>query len=167
MAVLLKWTPPHPGKTQQPKVVSLSKAHSKIHLIKLVFHPSDQLVFPLSLSSDQHLILAAEEGIYTLNLNGSEATMELVRPLINTELLQCFVNSRKSQSRILKIFQRLIIGCEAFPSSLKELCCYRKLEKKKKSFWKRRWRSKQAVNKWISSPSLSVVSGEVYLGLHH
>lgn len=67
--------------------MSSNKAHSKINLIKLVFRPSDQLVFPLSLSSDQHLILAAEEGIYTLNLNGSEATMELVRPLINTELL--------------------------------------------------------------------------------
>ncbi|KAM8853106.1 mitogen-activated protein kinase kinase kinase kinase 5 [Synchiropus picturatus] len=31
-------------------------------------------------SKDKHLILAAEEGIYTLNLNSSEATMELLYP---------------------------------------------------------------------------------------
>ncbi|XP_047450080.1 mitogen-activated protein kinase kinase kinase kinase 5-like isoform X2 [Mugil cephalus] len=31
-------------------------------------------------SKDHHLILGAEEGIYTLNLNGSEATMELLYP---------------------------------------------------------------------------------------
>ncbi|XP_059186495.1 mitogen-activated protein kinase kinase kinase kinase 5-like [Centropristis striata] len=31
-------------------------------------------------SRDQHLILGAEEGIYTLNLSGSEATMELLYP---------------------------------------------------------------------------------------
>ncbi|CAN9511123.1 unnamed protein product [Ophioblennius macclurei] len=31
-------------------------------------------------SKDKHLILGAEEGIYTLNLNGAEATMELLYP---------------------------------------------------------------------------------------
>lgn len=33
----------------------------------------------LLFGSDQHLIFGADEGIFTLNLNGSETTMELVR----------------------------------------------------------------------------------------
>ncbi|XP_077468140.1 mitogen-activated protein kinase kinase kinase kinase 5 [Stigmatopora argus] len=57
---------------------------SKIYL-KRIFHGC-----PLKIKSsttwqhpdtkDQHLILGAEEGIYTLNLNRSEATMELLYP---------------------------------------------------------------------------------------
>lgn len=37
-----------------------------------------------SSTSEQHLLLGAEEGIYTMTLNSSEATMELVGPLFPT-----------------------------------------------------------------------------------
>ncbi|XP_055082211.1 mitogen-activated protein kinase kinase kinase kinase 5-like isoform X2 [Periophthalmus magnuspinnatus] len=43
----------------------------KIHCSSTWEHPANK---------DQHLILGAEEGIYTLNLNSTEATMELLYP---------------------------------------------------------------------------------------
>ncbi|XP_055003802.1 mitogen-activated protein kinase kinase kinase kinase 5-like [Boleophthalmus pectinirostris] len=43
----------------------------KIHCSSTWEHPANK---------DQHLILGAEEGIYTLNLNSAEATMELLYP---------------------------------------------------------------------------------------
>lgn len=78
-------------------------------------------MFPLS-ASDQHLILGAEEGIYTLNLNGSEATMELVGPLFHsyraTSVLAKFGSETGGVVLASLLFLRLL-WCESQSKMLK------------------------------------------------